>query len=40
LLLAALSNIFDALALDSNFQSLIKGIIVGAVAPDAFSRRL
>jgi ribose/xylose/arabinose/galactoside ABC-type transport system permease subunit len=35
-----LTNIFDALALDSNFQSLIKGVIViGVVAPDAFSRR-
>ena len=41
LLLAVLTNIFDALALDSNFQSLIKGVIViGAVALDAFSRRL
>ncbi len=40
LLLAVLTNIFDALALDSNFQSLIKGVIViGAVALDAFSRR-
>jgi ribose transport system permease protein len=40
LLLAVLTNIFDALALDSNFQSLIKGaIIIGAVALDAFSRR-
>ncbi len=40
LLLAALTNLFDALALDSNFQSLIKGIIViGAVALDAISRR-
>jgi ribose transport system permease protein len=39
LLLAVLTNIFDALALDSNFQSLIKGVIViGAVALDAFSR--
>ena len=41
LLLAVLTNIFDALALDSNFQSLIKGVIViGAVALDAFSRRV
>ena len=41
LLLAALTNIFDALALDSNFQSLIKGaIVIGAVALDAYSRRL
>lgn len=41
LLLAVLTNIFDALALDSNFQSLIKGVIViGAVALDAYSRRL
>jgi ribose transport system permease protein len=40
LLLAVLTNIFDALALDSNFQSLIKGaIVIGAVALDAFSRR-
>lgn len=40
LLLAVLTNIFDALALDSNFQSLIKGVIViGAVALDAFSRQ-
>ena len=40
LLLAALTNIFDALALDSNFQSLIKGaIVIGAVAIDAISRR-
>jgi ribose transport system permease protein len=40
LLLAVLNNIFDALALDSNFQSLIKGaIVIGAVALDAFSRR-
>jgi ribose transport system permease protein len=39
LLLAVLNNIFDALALDSNFQSLIKGaIVIGAVAFDAFSR--
>jgi ribose transport system permease protein len=41
LLLAVLTNIFDALALDSNFQSLIKGaIVIGAVALDAYSRRL
>jgi ribose transport system permease protein len=41
LLIAALTNIFDALALDSNFQSLIKGaIVIGAVALDAYSRRL
>jgi ribose transport system permease protein len=41
LLLAALTNIFDALALDSNFQSLIKGaIVIGAVALEAYSRRL
>jgi ribose transport system permease protein len=40
LLLAVLTNIFDALALDSNFQSLIKGaIVIGAVALDAYSRR-
>jgi ribose transport system permease protein len=40
LLLAVLTNLFDALALDSNFQSLIKGaIVIGAVALDAFSRR-
>lgn len=40
LLLAVLNNIFDALALDSNFQSLIKGaIVIGAVALDAFSHR-
>ena len=40
LLLAVLTNIFDALALDSNFQSLIKGaIVIGAVALDAFLRR-
>ena len=40
LLLAVLTNIFDALALDSNFQAVIKGtIIVGAVALDAYSRR-
>jgi ribose transport system permease protein len=40
LLLAVLTNLFDALALDSNFQSLIKGaIIIGAVALDAVSRR-
>jgi ribose/xylose/arabinose/galactoside ABC-type transport system permease subunit len=33
------NNIFDASALDSNFQSLIKGaIVIGAVAFDAFSR--
>jgi ribose transport system permease protein len=41
LLLAVLTNIFDALALDSNFQSVIKGVIViGAVALDASSRQL
>jgi ribose transport system permease protein len=42
MLLAVLTNIFDALALDSNIQSLIKGVIViaAAVALDAFSRRL
>lgn len=41
LLLSVLTNIFDALALDSNFQSLIKGaIVIGAVALDAFSRRV
>ena len=41
LLLAELTNIFDALELDSNFQSLIKGaIVIGAVALDAYSRRL
>jgi ribose/xylose/arabinose/galactoside ABC-type transport system permease subunit len=41
LLLAVLTNIFEALALDSNFQSMIKGVIViGAVALYAFSRRL
>jgi ribose transport system permease protein len=40
LLLAVLTNIFDALALDSNFQSLVKGaIVIGAVAIDAISRR-
>ena len=40
LILAVLTNIFDALALDSNFQSLIKGaIIIAAVALDAYSRR-
>ena len=40
LLLAVLTNIFDALALDSNFQSLIKGaIVIAAVALDAYSRR-
>ena len=40
LLLAVLTNVFDALALDSNFPSLSKGVIViGAVALDAFSRR-
>jgi ribose transport system permease protein len=40
LILAVLTNIFDALALDSNFQSLIKGaIVIAAVALDAYSRR-
>jgi ribose transport system permease protein len=40
LLLAVLTNIFDALALDSNFQAVIKGaIVVGAVALDAYSRQ-
>jgi ribose transport system permease protein len=40
LLLAVLTNIFDALALDSNFQAVIKGaIVVGAVALDTYSRQ-
>jgi ribose transport system permease protein len=40
LLLAVLTNLFDALALDSNFQLLIKGtIVVAAAALDAISRR-
>jgi ribose transport system permease protein len=39
LILATLNNLFDSLALDQNWQSLVKGVIVvGAVALDAFSR--
>lgn len=40
LILAVLTNLFDALALDTNFQSVIKGLIViGAVALDAWRER-
>ena len=39
LILATLTNLFDSLALDQNWQSLVKGaIIVGAVALDAYTR--
>lgn len=39
LLLATLSNVFNSLAVSSNFQLLVKGmIIVGAVALDVFVR--
>lgn len=39
LILAALSNVFNSLAVSSNFQLLVKGmIIVGAVALDVFVR--
>ncbi|MCA0424664.1 MAG: ABC transporter permease [Proteobacteria bacterium] len=39
LILATLSNVFNALALSSNYQLVIKGtIVVGAVALDVFSR--
>lgn len=40
LILAVLTNLFDALALDTNFQSVIKGmIVIGAVALDVWRER-
>jgi ribose transport system permease protein len=40
LILATLNNLFDSLALDQNWQSVVKGtIVVGAVALDAYARR-
>jgi ribose transport system permease protein len=40
LILAVLTNLFDSLAVDSNVQSIVKGlIVVGAVSLDALARR-
>jgi ribose transport system permease protein len=40
LILAVLTNLFDSLAIDSNVQAVVKGLIViGAVSIDALARR-
>jgi ribose transport system permease protein len=40
LILAVLTNLFDSLAIDSNVQAVVKGLIViGAVSVDALARR-
>jgi ribose transport system permease protein len=41
LVLATLTNIFDSLAISSNYQLVAKGlIIIGSVALDIFARSL
>ena len=41
LIIATLTNVFDSLAVNNNYQLVAKGfIVVGAVALDIYARRL
>jgi ribose transport system permease protein len=41
LIIATLTNVFDSLAINNNYQLVAKGVIVvGAVALDVYARRM